>query len=148
MSYKIKETVAFKKGQLGNYAVILEGIPARGSQSRLRTRFVKKLSELLNSANEEITESLKDNANFDEDGKVEMNEEGTSPQYLSEEHKETHLATVVDIMNEEVFFTGLNDKKMLEAVGAVLETSNVEYSGVNAVIYDSLCDAVFEEAED
>ena len=147
VAYKVKEVVSLKKGQLGNYAVILEGIPARGSFSRLRSKFVKQLNEIVTEANEEIKESLKEHAEYDDDGNLVVTEQG-APSYKSVEDMEEHMAVANDIHNEEVFFEGMANKKLLEAVAAILETSSVEYSGAEATIYDMLCDALLEETEE
>lgn len=126
---------------------ILDGESLKGSQSRMRSRFLEILEKQLIVIEKERGILLKDYAEKDELGNpvFEQREDGGSFYKLAEPH--LFKVELAKLMNESFSIeVDTNNKKMISTVKDVFLNVDKEFSGHHARLYNRYCD-IFESVE-
>jgi hypothetical protein len=122
---------------LGNFLVDLK---LRGKQSRMRTRFVKRLQAHLNIVKEEKEDILKQYGEVDEEGNLITKLENGKEVYVMKD-KEACEKELAELYNEEmVIEENETNKEMLLCVGEAILNCNLEFVGKEAFEYDNYCE--------
>ena len=117
----------------------------KGRYSRHRSKFIEKLSNQLKVivADEEVL--VKEYSHLDEEGNPKKRiENDTEVWDLKDE--QSFLREKNELWNEEFVIDGGNNETMLKTVKELLDNSEEEFSGQEAILYNYLCDQ-FEQLE-
>lgn len=131
-----------KRGQLSYLRDILDMPALIGTESRIRTRFKKKILELIAESEEERQLLIDEYALKDEDGQYKF-VEGTKIIDMGGEENTLIVWNNVESLHQEICTIPCNidNKKMFEVLSSVmLEGKDLRLNGVHADIYDELCE--------
>lgn len=122
---------------LGN---LLADLTLKGSASRLRTRFIKKLQKQLDKVEAEKQEILKNYGELDGNGNIKVEEENGTQVYVIRDRQ----ACEREIMElfEEVMEIEENEEneKMLTIIRDAILNCDKEFTGLMAFDYDRYCE--------
>ena len=108
-----------------------------GKTSRMRTRFVNLLNERLKEIEEFRLEIVEKYAEKDDEGKPITNDNKYKIVDMEAFNKDYD-----ELMNEEFIIDETHSKKdMLLSVKRILESTEMEFSGQEAFLYDKWCEA-------
>lgn len=131
--------VEIKNGLLQESIQLLYGLSLKGKQSRHRTRFIKKLTERVKEVEEERMKLAEEYARKDDEGKPIM-KKGGEEYDIPDENVSSLIKDVEELYNEVLVIEGGDNKETLETVHKILEETDEEFRGREAVIYDYLCE--------
>lgn len=137
----VREVVKLPVGICPKYITLLNGIPAKGRYSRMRTRFINILEERIRLADNELQQVVADYVMIiDGQPATTINEFGSQVyQFEDDEKRSKYIEESSEIKAEYTVIEGENNRLMLEDVFHLLENSDVEYVGEQASLYDQLC---------
>ena len=117
----------------------------KGRYSRHRSKFIEKLSNQLKVivADEEVL--VKEYSHLDEEGNPKKRTENDTEVWDSKD-EQSFLREKNELWNEEFVIDGGNNETMLKTVKELLDNSEEEFSGQEAILYNYLCDQ-FEQLE-
>lgn len=118
---------------------LLQDIDLTQKRSRHRTKFVKLLRQGLEEYIEDFRELLKEHCHLDEDGNPKTITKN-GQQYWDTKDSSAFDKDKKELDKELYVIDGGNNEKVITTVKKVLEQSNKEYKGLEADIYDYLCD--------
>jgi hypothetical protein len=122
---------------LGNF---LADLTLKGSASRLRTRFIKKLQEQLNKVDEEKQEILKNYGELDEKGNIKTKEENGSKVYVISD-REACEKEMLELFDEVmVIEENQENEKMLKIIRDAVLNCEREFTGQMAFDFDRYCE--------
>lgn len=131
--------VEIKNALLQESINLLFDLSLRGKQSRHRTRFIKRLTERLKEVEEERMKLAEEYARKDDEGKPIM-KKGGKEYDIPDENMPSLIKDVEELYDEVLVIEGGDNKETLETVRKILEETDKEFSGREAVIYDYLCE--------
>lgn len=132
--------------EVENFGLFLTGMNmTNGKQSRMRTRFIRLLTDRLNVIKAEIHEIVKKHADKDEAGEPKYNvlDEATGKIDYIVEDLESLEKEINDLWNEElVIEEGEDIRNMLITVRNGVLDYEGDLSGGKAILYDRFCEIV------
>lgn len=132
--------VKIKKHLLSEVSGILFHLELKGSESRHRTKFLEWVTERHNEFAEDSTKILHEYATLDESGEPVILEESNGSFY-DIENVEAFNTEKQELGNEETVFDSGDQQLALRTVRRILDLSEENYSGDDAVLYNYLCEA-------
>ncbi|AST92998.1 hypothetical protein BC6307_17885 [Sutcliffiella cohnii] len=134
--------VKIENGKLLQAMSLLFNLPLKGKQSRHRTKLIKLLEARSKEVEEQRIELAKEHSNKDEDG----NPKSSDGKY-DIKNMEAFKKDLQELYEEELVIEGGDNHGMLKTVKQILFNCEQEFKGIDATIYDYLCDQ-FEGVED
>jgi len=136
--------IKMKNSVLDGYIVFLSDLKLKAKDSRMRTRFIKILQDKLELLVKEEDTLKKEHAKIDENGDIIYNEtkmpDGENVKGFMVKNIEKYNADLSELLNED-FVIEINEERleMIETVKEAVFNYDLELSGKEASIYDSLC---------
>jgi hypothetical protein len=129
-----------RNSDLLTLGTFLMDLKLKGTKSRMRTRFVKKIQEQLDLIQQEKEAIIRNYGVVDENGQIKTKIENGNEVYeiIDREQCEKELA---ELYSESLFIEE-NDgnKQMLLAVKDAVLNCDLEFNGQNALNYDMYCE--------
>lgn len=130
--------------ELNNFVDFIMSLELTAKKSRLRTRFIKLITERLKEIEEEKMNFINKYGEKNENGELKTKEEDGQQMYIIKDidnfNKEMN-----ELMNEELIIDETNERKdiLLNLQDIILNTDKT-FSGQDALIYDRWCEIVEE----
>lgn len=118
----------------------------KGKESRLRTKFVRLLTEVQQQINKDNYELIKEYANLDEDKEPKKVERDGKFFYdIKPELKREYNKEYIVLMEEDYIVDETeNNKEMLSFIKEAILNCEMTFKGREAIEYDRYCDIVEE----
>lgn len=127
--------VEIKNSFVGQVIDLLFNLSLIGKQSRMRTRFIKRLGEQSKEVEKGRVDLAKEHAEKDESGEPKTKDNRYDIKDMGAFKKD-----LAELYNESIIFEGANDQDMLETVKTVIEECDQAFSGEEATTYNYLYD--------
>lgn len=132
--------------ELNDLQEFLMKFKLKGKETRLRTRFVRKLNEYLNRMNDEHMDLIKAYANLDEEGNpIIVDIDGVRKYDMTKENLRSFNIEYSKLLSEKVIIVpNEENKEMLSFIKELILGCEMTFSGEEALKYDRYCDIVEE----
>ncbi|REK76305.1 hypothetical protein [Paenibacillus paeoniae] len=112
--------------------------------SRMKTRFIKLLTDRFQQYKEEYLELVKEHAHLDENGEPLLIEDGSHNRYDIKDMDKFKLALIPLLEEEFIIDINEHNQKMIQSVTESILHCGLSFGGQDQFLYESLC-SKFEE---
>ncbi|RJE90646.1 hypothetical protein D3P07_00615 [Paenibacillus sp. 1011MAR3C5] len=116
--------------------------------SRMKTRFIKLLTERFQQYKDEYFELVKEHAHLDEDGEPLLIEDSTQPRYDIKDMDKFKLALIPLLEEEFIIDVNEHNENMMKSVTKSILHCGLSFGGQDQFLYESLCSKFEELSED
>lgn len=136
-------TIRMYNAEVETVAEYLLGLSLKGKESRMRTRFIKKLQEQMDTIKAEHLEILKEYSNLNENGEPNVIENDEGQQVYDIKDLDAFTKEYNDLISEAfVIEVTEANKDVIKSVRKSVWNDEKEYSGQDALFYDRICEII------